>query len=315
MTTLTSPAITELTSESGPLNLLGEWLRGWFNGSLHALSSVQSPTLFPAVNLTFGESTPVQPLYQLGQGIDTQIVVVMQPRQEVAEHLDTALAAGKLATDRLILFFYIKSSHPGPGMKQQSAQKISELLKSLLVNPESRFPLAAGGLRILGARPAQVSPSEDYGQRLVVADALAQYPILFGDQPPVPDGTALLPPVGTGWPQSIEFFQPLGLVAGEYLMGTFTAYCRMLLTSARLTVFAPQGAPLVLQMEVAAVATNRQITVEPNAVPRTEVTTVLDLGNLTVTTGQVVRWKVISAPDGADLATGATLEMSGTPLA
>ena len=35
---LNSPAITELTVESGTCKVLGEWLGKWFDGQVHAIT-------------------------------------------------------------------------------------------------------------------------------------------------------------------------------------------------------------------------------------------------------------------------------------
>ncbi len=184
MNALTSPAITELSTEDAPLNLVGEWLRGWFNGSQHAVGS-NAPVLFPAVNLAFNQSPAVQPLYAFGADRDTMIRTVIVPRNETAEHLDTVLAAGKLVTARVLFNFYVAAKHPGDqgGKAQQAAQTVANLLKAILTNPDSRYPLAAGGVRMFAPEPIRVIASTDYAQRIVASAALLSYPVRFGDQP------------------------------------------------------------------------------------------------------------------------------------
>jgi hypothetical protein len=97
--TLTSPPITELTTESGLFRLFNEWLAFWFDGQPHALS-VQTPAVpFPKANRSFGQSAPQQPLHYIGGDTDAEIRLVVHPRAEGAASVDTALYQGKLITD------------------------------------------------------------------------------------------------------------------------------------------------------------------------------------------------------------------------
>lgn len=307
MNALTSPDITELTTEDAPLNLLGEWLRSWFNGSLHAVGA-HDPVLFPAVNFAFGQSPQVQPLYLFGQDQDTTIRLVMIPRTETTVSEDTILYSGKLATARVLFNFYITSKHPGPGMAQQSAQTVANLLKAILTNPDSRFPLALKGIEGFACEPIRNITSVDYAQRIVACSAQLLYPILFGCQPLPLNGalvsiTAAQPAVG-------YFLSPQELIVGEYLMGTFTAASAVTLASAKVTAYAPQVSAVVLELEVSGTLTGQQLTIPVGAV-NVEVTATVDLSAITLTAGQVCKWKVISAPGTLDTGWRAFVEMSG----
>ena len=311
---LTSPPITELTTEAAPLNLLGEWLRGWFNGSQHAVGA-NSPLAFPAVNLAFNQSAPVQPLYQFGLigAADTTIRVVVVPRSEEASSLDTCLFSGKLATDRVLLNFYITSKHAGEGQAQQAAQTVAQLLKALLSNPDTRWPLVSGGITAFAPEPIRTIASQDYAQRLVACAAQFQYPIRFGVQgtPPAGAPTVVVQPQ---WPQSIEAFQPQALIVGEYLLGRFTAACRLQLTAAAAVAFAGQGGDTVLGLEIAGVQSGVTLALLPNAAANVEVQASASLSNLVVTAGQVLRWQVLSGPAPASAAWRASVELTAVPL-
>lgn len=311
MNYLTSPAITELTTEDGPLNLLGEWLRGWFNGSLQQVGA-NGFTTFPAVNLAFGQSPAVQPMYQPTNGLDATIRVVLQPRQATSEALDTVLGSGRLETDRVLILFYVTAKHPGPGQSQQSAQTISNLLKAICTNPVSRYPLALGGIELGECQPPKTIASGDYAQRLVACNAKFLYMILFGTQPAPPaGGGAPVVVTGANWPQEILWIQSLALVQGEYLMGDFTCACNLALGIVTLTAFAPQ-IPVVLQLEVNGVLLGAVLTI-PVGTANTEVNATVDLTVTNVSQGQKLRWKIISAPDAADSASRVTLRVVATP--
>jgi hypothetical protein len=308
MNALTSPSITELTTEDGPLNLLGEWLRGWFNGSLHAVGA-NAAVLFPAVNFAFGQSPQVQPLYQWGSDIDTTIRLVIIPRTSNTSSLDTALFSGKLATDRVLLNFYVTAKHPGAGEAQQRAQTVANLLKALLTNPDSRFPLAQKSIVVADPEPIRWITSVDGAQRIVACAAQTMYPVLYGSQPLPLDGA--LVSTTAGLPFAASFYQPLELIAGEYLMGGFTAAGNVDLNFATVTAFEPQTAPVTLELEVDGNLTGKQLTLLVNAAPQVEASVGLDLGGYALTTGQKCRWKIVSAPAAGGSAWRATVMLNG----
>lgn len=181
---LNSPAITELSTEAAALNLLAEWLGNWFNGQANAVGG-NAPVTFPLVNIAFNQSQVVQPLTPPGATVDTTIRIIILPRMETTESLDTILGAGKLATARVLVNFYVLSKRPKEADANQSAQTVASLLKAILTNPTSTADLGAKGLRMLHPETPRVIQSVDYAQRLVACGAQILYPILFGDQPAV----------------------------------------------------------------------------------------------------------------------------------
>jgi hypothetical protein len=130
---LTSPAITELTTEHGPFAILSEWLRLWFDGNLHAVGN-NAPVRFPKVNVAFGQSPAAQPLHDMDQGVDAEIRCVLFPRSELTEDADTALYSGKLVTDFVLFNFWISAKHPGEGQSEYAAEAIGQLLKAIMAN-------------------------------------------------------------------------------------------------------------------------------------------------------------------------------------
>ncbi len=176
---LNSPAITELTTETGTFTLLNEWLAKWFDGKEHTLTGVS--TLFPKVNRAFNQGAPLQPLHHFEEGVDAEIRVVMHSRAESAQPNATALYRGKLATAYVILNFWVSAKKPGKGQSEYLAVVIGERLKALLNNPDSRYELAERGISHLTMQgPPQTVPSADYHKRLVSCNAQLTYPIQYG---------------------------------------------------------------------------------------------------------------------------------------
>lgn len=126
-------------------------------------------------------------------------------------------------------------------------------------------------------------------------------------QPPVP-----LPTPSVAASQPVGFFRESALIAGEYLLGFYTWSAAVTLRSCRVIAWAPQTAPVVLELEVNGALTGRQLTL-PVGTVNTEVTDSLALSGV-VGPGQLVRWKIISAPDPVDTAYKCQLvtEVSGS---
>jgi hypothetical protein len=175
---LDSPAITELTTESGTFKVLNEWLAKWFDGNPHDLAGVCKP--FPKVNRAFNQGPPAQPLHNWEDGTDAEIRVVMHARAEAAQQSDTALYQGKLVTDYVILNFWVSAKKPGQGQAEYLAQTIGEQLKALLTNPDARYELAEKGITHLTLQgPPQPVPSADYHKRLVSCNAQLAYCVQY----------------------------------------------------------------------------------------------------------------------------------------
>lgn len=282
---LNKPAITELTTESAPLNLLNEWLCRWFDGNAHAVGT-NDPVTFPKVNRAFGQGPVVQPLFNLGAGIDAEIRVVMLPRKEVQESLDTSLFSGKLVTSSVVLNFWISAKHPGKdgSASEQSAQRIGELLKAILTNPAARYELCEKGFRAFQPSEPQPLPNADYAKRLVVCAVQLQYPVQFGD--------AVFPADEL----SLAFTNEDPLLAGNYLLGQFVWQTRPVqLLSVNASYWPSQTQDVVLGLEVGGGLTGFTLTLL-QGVANTDALVASVPVNLIVGPTQLVRWVVLSAP-------------------
>jgi len=96
-------------------------------------------------------------------------------------------------------------------------------------------------------------------------------------------------------------------------MGTYTTPCQVELNLVTVTYWPSQVTAVVLEMEVGGVLTGKQITL-PAGTANTDTTTTLDLAGFPVGMGQVVRWKVDSAPTAPGSAWHLSLEQSLTPI-
>lgn len=300
---LMSPAITELTTERGPLLVLNEWLRLWFDGNAHQVGN-NAPVVFPKANRAFGQSPPAQPLHDFERGVDAEIRCVIFPRSELSQDADTALYRGKLVTSFVLFNFWISAQHPGEGRSELAAETIGQLLKAILSNPDARYPLAEKGILNLQPKPLEWLRSTDYAKRLLAVPGQLQYPIQFGD--------VVTPPSDNG-EQSLQFLQEEPVLAGDYLMGSFAWQARVMrLTRATFVAWPPTGTSVVLGLEVGGALTGDEIVIEPGT-PNADVSGGIDL-DVSVPITQAVRWKVLSAPDPEDSAWHVTVNLNAIPV-
>lgn len=179
---LNASPITELTSESAVFALLNEWLAGYFDGGTHDVGS-NAAVKFPRVNRAFNQSAPAQPMHEFkNTDLDAEIRVVILPRSESVD----PLTLGKLATDYVLLNFWVSAKKPGQGQSEYLVEQIAQLLKALLTNPDTRYALAEKGITHLRPAPISPLPSADYHKRLVSASAQLQYAIRFDESLPAP---------------------------------------------------------------------------------------------------------------------------------
>jgi hypothetical protein len=199
------------------------------------------------------------------------------------------LYRGKLVTSFVLLNFWVSAKRPGTGQSDLLAQRIGDLLHAILANPDSRYALAEKGVTHLQPSPPVALPSADYAKRLVSCGAALQYPIQFGDGPPVvPPGCA-------------SFTLEAVALTGTYLVGRYQWDQPATLQAAQVVAWAPQGQPVVLELEVGGALTGLQLVI-PTGDPNTEVQASVELGGLAVAPGLAVRWQVVSAPDAVDTA-------------
>ena len=255
---------------------------------------MQTPVIpWPRVNRAFGQSPPAQPLHDFQRGVDAEIRLVMHSRAELATPNATVLDSGKLATDYVLLNFWVSAKKPGAGQSELLAQQIAERLKALLTNPDTRYELAERGIAHLQPTgPPMPIPSADYAKRLVSCNAQLQYPVQFGSDL---TGSIEMPAATVGATQTVNFFREAPLLTGVHLLGYYRWSVPVKVLSAQVFALAPQQQDVVLGLEVDGQFTGATLTIlqeEPNV----EVTAEAQFDNLVIPAEKPVRWQVISAP-------------------
>lgn len=278
--TLNSPAITELTSQSAPLNLLIEWLRGFFNGQMQTVGS-NAPVTFPNAQIVAGQAPTKQPLD------GTEIRIVLLPRRETSEPLNTSLYNGNLVTSYVMLHFTVSSKIPGKdgSNSKQASQNAGELLKAILTNPTTRYPLCENGFRAFAPVAVHEIPSADFHKHLVMCGCQLMYPVEFGPAVAFPSDEL-----------SLAFTEPDPLVVGDYLLGQYVWNQRSVtLLSVNAAYLPSTGEDVVLGLEIAGVQSGFTLTL-PQGDPDTAATVSSTAINIALSPGQLVRWQVLSGP-------------------
>lgn len=278
--TLNSPSITELTTEKAPLNLLLEWLGNWFNGQAQ-LVGANSPIVFPQVLAVAGKSPVTQPL----AGVEIRVVIL--PRRETAEVLNTSLATGMLVTSSVMLHFTVSAKVAGKdgAYSEEAAQTVADLLKAIVTNPAARFPLCENGFRAFQPVAINNVPSADYSKRIVTCGAQLQYPVQFGE--------------GVAFPSdqlSLSFTNEDPLVVGDALTGQYEWDFRAVTLLSVTAAYLPsQEQDVVLGLEIGGEPSGFTLTLPQGDadIPATVASTPI---NLTVQPTQTVRWTVVSGP-------------------
>jgi hypothetical protein len=290
---LSSPALTELATESGVFKLLNEWLAQWFDGHAHPVGAVNAPVIFPKANRAFNQGAPVQPLHRMGDDTDAEIRVVMHGRTENAASNDTILYQGKLVTDFVLFNFWVRAKRPGTGQSELLAQTIAERLKSILSNPDSRYDLAIKGISHLQVQgPPTSVPSSDYAQRLVSCNAQLNYAIQYSAEPVI---TVDDPNLIAGAVHSVAFMRETPLLTETYLLGYYRWSAPVQLKAAHVLAWPPQNQDVVLELEVDGELSGWQITI-PQGEPNVDSFVDIQFADLVLSPNQAVRWKVVSAP-------------------
>lgn len=290
---LNSPAVTELTTESGTFKLLNEWLAQWFDGHAHPVG-VNAPVIFPKANLAFNQGAPVQPLHQPGSDTDAEIRVVMHSRTENAAANDTILYQGKLVTDYVVFNIWISAKRPGIGQSELLAQTIAERLKAILSNPDCRYDLAVKGISHLQLQgPPTPVPSTDYAKRLVSCTAQLTYAVQYSADALI---TVDDPNLIAGATHTVNFTRESPLLVDTYLLGYYRWSAPVQLTAAHVTAWLPQTQDVVLELEVNGQLTGQQITIQ-QGVPNVDSFVDVQFANLILQPNQAARWKVVSAPE------------------
>lgn len=178
---MAAPVITELNVESAPKAILKEWLTTWFDGGSHTVGG-NPAVIFPKVVITFDQGEVLQPFEtqvkpaQNVAKIQGEIRIVCIPRGEKSHANQNPVDGnGFQVTEYVSFHFYVRTSKPGAGQPQFLASQISDLLKGLLGNPDTRYPIAAKGISHLQPQKPQSLTSSDFSERLIVCVAELKY--------------------------------------------------------------------------------------------------------------------------------------------
>jgi len=290
---LQTPAITELTVESGTYALFNEWLAKWFDGHAHAVG-VNAPVVFPPANRAFGQGKPVQPLHDQSLGTDAEIRLVMLARGEVASPNDTVLYQGKLLTDFVTFNFWVSAKRPGAGQSQLLAERLGELLKAILTNPDARYELAERGITHLSPQgPAQWLQDKDYSKRLVSCNGTLQYAVQYSQDPLI---TVIDPRTVSGAVRSAAFTRETPLIVGTYLLGYYRWSAPTVARAAHVSYWPAQTQDVVLGLEVNGTLTGQTVTLPQGAANTDSNVDVTFSPAVNLDPNAAVRWLVVSGP-------------------
>lgn len=162
---LASPAISEANVEAAAQTLFSEWLGDYFDGNIHRIG-VNASGVFPLCDIKFEQGEIQQPLDQIDVNPgtpQTEIRLTLTRRQGRRD----AWAEGYLVTEPVQMNFWVRSKKQGQGQGKYLTRMVSELLFSILNNPENALALAEKGIKHLAPRGGVTIPSEDWEEKLV----------------------------------------------------------------------------------------------------------------------------------------------------
>ena len=178
---LTTPALAEGYIEGGTQALFSEWLGDYFNGAMHMIG-VNASGVFPMCNIRFEQGEIQQPLnqqnlpgYPSPNPEQTEIRMTMTRRQERRDPWN----GGWLVTSPAVLNFWVRSKVQGRGQGPYATRTVSELLYSILNNPENTLALAQKGIKHLAPVGGKTIPSKDWAEMCVTCRADLEWIVYF----------------------------------------------------------------------------------------------------------------------------------------
>lgn len=167
---LASAAVTELTVESGTKALLAEWVGEWFDGATHVLCSGVSTATFPLASVSFDQSAIAD---QDLEGTEIRIIV------DAGAHKAYMSNTGQEVENGISIDFWVRSrvTNTGSGNSNYLADRVSQLLFSILQNPGCRIDLAQKGIMNIRPQKPKTTASANYALRLVRCRAQLQYSV------------------------------------------------------------------------------------------------------------------------------------------
>lgn len=184
MNYLSAPAITELTVETAPKIILKEFLSEWFDGQSHAIANQSGvEAIFPLADIAFDQG-PVnyRPLSSSGvqnaEGLEIRVLV--DPTGYTTAYIDS-FGGGKVVKDNVAIDFWIRARQhsAGSGDSNYLANRASNLLRAILSNPYSRYPLAQKGIIAIVPQHAKTYADDQYAMRLIRCRATILYKVQY----------------------------------------------------------------------------------------------------------------------------------------
>ena len=160
-----SPAISEGNIEGAAQALFAEWLGDYFDGNPHMIG-VNASGVFPLAYIRFEQGEIAQPLNQADVNPNLPQLEIRLTTHRRAERRDV-FGVGWLMTAPVVLDFWVRAKKQGRGQGPYLVRTASELLYSILNNPENTEALAEKGIKHLFPKGGVTIPSKDWSEQLV----------------------------------------------------------------------------------------------------------------------------------------------------
>lgn len=187
---LTAPALSELTLQSGVKALLSEWLRSWFDGQEHAVGD-NAPVVFPELGVTainFDQGPAPQPMADAASesGISVvdgapgqEIRMTFQPlgfrRDWDQKFLGPTGSDARLIQEEVAIIFLVACRLHSMAESNLQADQTTQLLGAILRNPAATAPLAEKGVHRLRPSHPRTIAGENLALRMLYCRAELGY--------------------------------------------------------------------------------------------------------------------------------------------
>ena len=151
-------SISEAAVLTGGKNLLGEWLKLFFDGGNHAIGT-GAPVAFPAVPIHFDQGTVPQPLN------GAEIRIILKPVQE-QRWWNTN---GQDVRAQVTAYFWVRAAKAKEEERNFLANQVADLLYAILGNPVALTLLPDKGLAHVRPMLGNTIADDTHAMRLVSA--------------------------------------------------------------------------------------------------------------------------------------------------
>jgi hypothetical protein len=159
---LASTALTGSRFEETLMNLIGEFLSGYFNESLHVVDSLSQPVLFPVAQLVFQQNPPKQPI----EGTFIQVVLA-----DPGVGVEKGVNGQYQMWQKIMLEFYIRSNikeaEPDGVNRDLACRRVSDRLYALLCDRGASIPLQQKGFKYLRPHAPGIRDDTLYSTRCI----------------------------------------------------------------------------------------------------------------------------------------------------